>query len=103
MALYTSNLYGKITITDDAVRTVVGATTLESPGIYGLPGDKKFRRAIRVDARDNRIYIEVNVLLKYGVSIEAVTESLRGAIKYNVELFTGMNVEVVNINVLGIR
>ena len=116
MALYTSNLYGKILVTDEAVRTVVGATALESYGIYGLhgwdaeqpskkkhPNEKAFKRAVRVDARENRIYIEVNVVLKYGVSVDAVTESLRSAIKYNVELFTGMHVEVININVLGIK
>ena len=113
MALATSNLYGKIVVTDSAVRTVVGATALESYGIYGFEGmressrkkviEKVFKRAIRIDMRDNRIYIEVNVIIKYGVSIDAVTESLRSAIKYNVELFTGMNVEVVNINVLGIK
>lgn len=113
MALHTSNLYGKILITDNAVRTVVGATTMESYGIYGFNGSqdtingksaaKIFKRAIRIDARDNRIYIEVSIILKYGVSVDAVTESLRSAIKYNVELFAGMPVEVININVTGIR
>ena len=113
MSLYTSNLYGKLLITDDAVRTAAGATALESYGVFGLYGwryDAKkkkplgnFKKAIRIDARDNRIYIEINVILKYGVSIDAVTESLRGAIRYNVELFTGMTVEVININVLGIK
>ena len=114
MALYTSNLYGKILVTDEAVRTVVGATALESYGVFGLagwtreekngkPNNKSFKKAIRVDVRDNRIYIEVNVVLKYDVSFDAVTESLRGAIKYNTELFAGMPVEVINVNVLGIR
>jgi len=113
MALCTSNLYGKINISSGAVRTVVGATALETSGVYGLKGlmrsnggkDTKgsLKRAVRVDLRDNRIYIEVSVALKYGVSIDAVTESMRSAIKYNVELFTGMPVEVININVLGIK
>ena len=114
MALYTSNLYGKILVTDEAVRTVVGATALESYGVNGLygwtynvekgkPSKGDFKRAVRVDTRDNRIFIELNVILKYGMSVDAVTVSLRGAIKYNVELFTGMPVEVININVLGIK
>ena len=114
MALYTSNLYGKILVTDEAVRTVVGATALESYGVNSLygwtheiargkPKQGTFKRAVRVDTRDNRIFIEISIILKYGVSVDAVTESLRGAIKYNVELFTGMPVEVININVLGIK
>lgn len=115
MALNTSNLYGKIHVTDDAIRTVAGATALESYGIYGLHGKVHeltagkniskgtFKRAVRVDTKDNRIYIEINVILKYGITIDAVAETVRSAIKYNVESFTGMSVECININVLGIK
>jgi len=112
MALYTSNLYGKILITDESVRTVAGAAALESYGVDRLAGishakgghtRKNFKRSVRIDTRDNRIYIEINVILKYGVSVDATVESLRGAIKYNVGLFSGMPVEVININVLGIE
>jgi len=115
MALNTSNLYGKIHVTDDAIRTVAGATALETYGIYGLHGKSHelvagktvrkgtFRRAVRVDTKDNRIFIEIGVILKYGVSIDVVAEQVRSAIKYNVESFTGMPVECININVLGIK
>lgn len=115
MAVNTSNLYGKIHVTDDAIRTVAGATALESYGIYGLHGKVHeltagktinkgtFKRAVRVDTKDNRIYIEINVILKYGVSVDAIAESVRNAIKYNVESFAGMLVECININVLGIK
>ena len=115
MALNTSNLYGKIHVTDNAIRTVAGATALESYGIYGLHGKvheltagkhiskRTFKNAVRVDTKDNRIYIEISVILKYGVSIDVVSEQLRSAIKYNVESFAGMAVECININVLGIK
>jgi uncharacterized alkaline shock family protein YloU len=115
MALNTSNLYGKIHVTDDAIRTVAGATALEAYGVYGLHGNVRelivgksinkgtFKRAVRVDTKDNRIYLEIGVILKYGVSIDAVAEAVRSAIKYNVESFTGMPVECININVLGIK
>ena len=51
----------------------------------------------------NRIYVDVYVIMKYGVSINAVAESLKEAIKYKVEVFTGMIVDTVNVNVLGIK
>ena len=51
----------------------------------------------------NRIFIDVYVLIKYGVSIEAVAESLKEAIKYKVEKFTGMIVDTVNVNVMGLK
>ena len=51
----------------------------------------------------NRIYIDVYVVIKYGVSINAVAESLKEAIKYKVEAFTGMIVSMVNVNVVGVK
>lgn len=102
MALRTSNLYGKILVSDEAVRTVVGTSVLECYGIWGL-GNRKIKRAVRIHSINNRIYIEVNVYLCFGVNIDAVIESVRSAIKYNVQNFSGMIVEVINVNVMGIK
>jgi len=93
----TSNLYGKIIISNSAVKHVVNATASECYGVA-------FARAKKCSCSEsNRIEVAVDIYLKFGVSIDAVIESLRRAIKYNVETFTGMIVECVNINVLGIR
>ena len=42
-------------------------------------------------------------MMKYGVSINAVDESLKEEIKYKVEKFTGMIVDTVNVNVIGVK
>ena len=42
-------------------------------------------------------------ILKYGVSIGTVTDNLKSTVKYGVEQFTGMIVDSVNINVVGVR
>ena len=60
-------------------------------------------KGVRVATSGNRIFIDVYVLIKYGVSIEAVAESLKEAIKYKVEKFTGMIVDTVNVNVMGLK
>lgn len=52
---------------------------------------------------DNMIFIDIFVVLKLGVSVEAVTESLKSTVKYSVESFTGMRVKNVNVNVVGLR
>ena len=41
--------------------------------------------------------------MKYGVSISAVSESLKKSVKYSVENFTGMIVDSVNVHVVGVR
>jgi len=51
----------------------------------------------------NRIDVSIILYLRFGVTIDPVIESIRRAVKYNVETFTGMTVDIVNIDVCGIR
>ena len=60
-------------------------------------------KGIKVTTSGNRIYVDAYVIVKYGVSINAVAESLKEAIKYKVEGFTGMIVNTVNVNVIGVK
>ena len=90
MSVNTSNAYGKISISDLAIAKVASHTAMEC---YGT----------KVTTSGNRIYIDVYVMMKYGVSINAVAESLKEAIKYKVEKFTGMIVDTVNVNVIGVK
>jgi uncharacterized alkaline shock family protein YloU len=113
--LRTSNLYGRITVLDRAICNVAGATVLECYGVWGLSNKNSeswhkncvkrqhFGRAVRVTTVNNYLRIDLNIVLKFGVSIEAVVESIRSAVKYNVENFCGMTVEYININILGIQ
>ena len=95
MAPRTSNLYGKIVITKSAIKHVVLASSKECYGVAKVRGAK-------VTCVDNRIFVNVAFWLKFGVTIDPIIESIRRTIKYNVENFTGMTVECVNIDVLGI-
>ena len=115
MAVNTNNAYGKISISDLAIAKVASHTAMESYGIVEMVS-RRFTdsfshllkkdgggRGIKVTTAGNRIYIDVYVIIKYGVSINAVAESLREAIKYKVEAFTGMIVDTVNVNVIGVK
>ena len=111
MSVNTNNAYGKISISDLAIAKVASHTAMESYGIVEMVS-RRFTdslkkdgtgRGIKVTTSGNRIYVDVYVIMKYGVSINAVAESLKEAIKYKVEVFTGMIVDTVNVNVLGIK
>ena len=111
MSVNTNNAYGKISISDLALAKVASHTAMESYGIVEMVS-RRFTdslkkdsagRGIKVTTSGNRIYVDVYVIMKYGVSINAVAESLKEAIKYKVEVFTGMLVDTVNVNVLGIK
>jgi uncharacterized alkaline shock family protein YloU len=115
MSVNTANAYGRMFISDTAIATVAGFTALECYGVIDLVSKKlsdnfaqlfnkePLSRGVKVLTVDNRIYIDLYVILKYGVSISAVAESLKRAVKYRVENFTGMLVDSVNVNVIGVR
>lgn len=115
MSVNTSNAYGKISISDLAIAKIASHTALECYGIVEMVS-RRFTdslaellrkdpggRGVKVTTFGNRIYIDVYVIIKYGVSISAVADSLKEAIKYKVEYFTGMIVDTVNVNVIGVK
>jgi uncharacterized alkaline shock family protein YloU len=107
----TSNLYGKIIIKKRAIRHTVVETCKEQYGIAAVGKRIKTKygerisehNAVKVSCTGNYIDISVKLYLKFGVTIDPVIENTRRAIKHNVESFTGMTVECVNIDVLGIQ
>ena len=106
---------GKISISDSAIAKVAKNAALECYGIVDTSSRKLTDslsellkkqpdgRGIKVVTSGDRIFIDVNVIIKYGVSINAVAESLKEGVKYKVEKFTGMIVDTVNVNVIGVK
>lgn len=115
MSVNTSNVYGKISISDQAIAKVAKNAALECYGIVDTAsrniGDSLSEllrkqpdgRGIKIVTAGDRIFIDVNVIIKYGVSINAVAESLKEGVKYKVERFTGMIVDTVNVNIIGVK
>ncbi len=115
MAVKTTNKLGKIIVSDDAVTMVANYAASECYGVVDLVSRRVtdsfaqlFKsntntRGIKVTCDNHHIYIDVFAILKSGVSVEAVKESLERTVTYSVEYFTGMRVKKVNINIVGIR
>lgn len=115
MAVKTSNAYGKISISDNAIAKVVARASLECYGIVELVSaklsdslasllkKKNTTKGVKIVTVGDRIFIDVYVVIKFGVSISAVAESLKDAIKYKTEKFTGMIVDTVNVNITGVK
>jgi len=114
MSVNTHNTYGKISISDKAIAKVALKATLDCYGIVETVSNKfsdsisevlKFdtTKGVKVSTLDDRIYIDLFVMIKFGVSISAVAESLKQTVKYAVENFTGMIVDTVNVNIVGVK
>lgn len=114
MAVTTNNAFGRISISDLAIAKVASHSAMESYGIAEMVSRRLTdkialllkkeapTKGVKVTTSGNRIYIDVYVMMTFGVSIDAVGESLKEAIKYKVEAFTGMIVDTVNVTVVGV-
>ena len=109
------NEKGRITISSDVIATIVGISAEQCYGIVGMSlksaGDgiakllhlDSYHKGIKVHMKDDKIDIDMFVIVEYGVSINAVAQSAKETIKYNVEKFTGLKVDKVNVSVQGVR
>lgn len=115
MSVRTVNAYGDISITDETVAQIAGKITEECYGVVETVSrrftdsiadlfhkDSK-SRGVKISTVNDRIYIDLFVVLKFGTNIQAVADSIRSTVKYGVENFTGMVVSKVNINVIGMK
>lgn len=115
MALHTTNIYGNISITDDAVAMLIGKVTRDCYGVAELVSRRlsdsvlmifnkePISKGIKLLTMDNRIFIDLYILVFDGVNVEAVVASLKSAIVYHVEHFTGMRVKRVDVHVVGMK
>ena len=107
--------FGEIQIDNEVIAQYAGSSAIESFGVVGMASvtvkdgfarllkRDSLSRGVNIFIDDNRITIELHIIVSYGVSISAVAENLMSNVKYKVEEFTGMKVERLNIFVEGVR
>ncbi len=108
--------FGIITIDPEVIAQYAGSVAVECFGIVGMAAvsmkdglvrllkKESLTKGIQVSiSDDNKITLNFHVIVSYGVSISAVTENLISNVKYQVEAFTGMSVDKINIYIEGVR
>lgn len=107
--------YGRVLIDTDVIAIYAGSVAVECFGIVGMAAvnvkDGLVRllkrdylnHGINVILKDNKIHLDFHVIVSYGVSISTVSDNLISTVKYQVEEFTGMKIEKINIFVEGVR
>ena len=106
---------GRIEVTPAAIATLAGRAIEQSYGVVGLasrhsrPGLAELLRreeqhkGVQVTFADDRVVIDLYVILEYGTRISEVAYQLMSAVKFAVESALEMPVVEVNVNVQGIR
>ncbi len=107
--------FGKILVDSEVVATYAGSVAVECFGIVGMAAVNMKDGIVKLLKRDylqhgidvvfnnNKIVLNFHVIVSYGVSINTVADNLINTVKYQVEEFTGMEIEKINIFVEGVR
>lgn len=115
MSVKTNNIYGKIVISDSTITKFISQIAMDCYGIVELAPRSPFEsvfgflrfssnvKGVKVHSKGDRIFIDIAIIVKYGISIKAVVEAIKESIKYKVERFTGMLVDTINVKVLGVK
>lgn len=72
-------------------------------GIVGLLKKDSMAKGIQVRMENNKLTINLHIIIAYGVSIMAVANNLMSEVKYRVEQFAGLDVEQVNVYIEGVK
>ena len=83
---------------------VVGMAAMNvKDGFVGLLKKDSASKGITVKVENNKMTLNLHIIVAFGVSIMAVAYILMSEVKYNVEQFTGVDVEKVNVYIEGVK
>lgn len=106
---------GEITIDLDVLKKYAGSAAVECFGVVGMASvnmkdglvkllkKESISHGVNVEIVENRININLHIVVSYGVSISAVSDNLINDVAYKVEEFTGMTVNRITVYVEGVR
>jgi|PlaIllAssembly_1097288.scaffolds.fasta_scaffold1066000_2 uncharacterized alkaline shock family protein YloU len=105
---------GDIRISHQAVSALASQAALRSYGVVGMaargwfeswmhPTAKDPRQGVDVRVIEDKLSLDVYVILEYGTRISTVADSVAHAVRYTVEKTFHLPVEAVNIHVQGLR
>lgn len=106
---------GYIAIDEHVVGTIAGMTATECYGVVGMAAKNisdgvvsllkkdNLSKGVKIYIDDNKISVDMHVIIEYGVKISVVAESIMSTVKYTIENLTGLEVEYVKVFVESVR
>lgn len=108
-----SDELGNIHISEEVLAGIAAAAALEVDGVSSLAanlgsdiaellGKKNLAKGVRVKTEEDKVEVELSVLIAYGHTIPQVGKAIQDGVKAAIESMTGLEVSSVNVNVGGI-
>jgi len=103
-----------VRISSDVIAVITSIISSDVPGVAGMSGGvvggiaerlgrRDITKGIKVEVNEDRVSIDLDVIVEYGKPIVESTDKLKKEIRTNVEKTTGLKVDAININVQGIN
>ena len=111
----TENEKDGVQISNDVIAVIAGMASSEIDGIAGMSsgivggiterlGLKDASKGVKIDLVDeDKISIELSIIIEVGVEIKKVVKELQQKVRTDVEKTTGLKVDSINVQVLGIN
>ena len=106
---------GRIEVSLEAVAGLAGGAVLECYGVVGMARPTLYsgladvlqrehrRRGVQVQVVEQRIIVDLYVVLEYGLRISEVAHNIMENVKFRVEKALGVPIDEVNVHVQGLR
>ena len=101
-------------ISNDVIAVIAGVAVSEVSGVANmaggfaggisevLSGKKNMAKGIKVEKTEDKVKIDVNIIVEYGTRIPDIAFEIQNRVKTAVENMTGMDVTEVNVHVQGV-
>lgn len=108
-----SDELGNIHISEEVLAAIAAAAALEVEAVSSLAGNlggdiaellgkKNLAKGVHVKMEDDKVEVNLSVLMHYGNTIPEMGKAVQDGVKQAIESMTGLEVSVVNVNVGGI-
>lgn len=105
---------GAVKISDDVISIIAGVATTEvegvlemnggiTAGITDMLGMKNLSKGVKVELREESVLVDLYIVIKYGLKLDEVGSKVQENVKNAIETMTGMEVEEVNVNIVGVK
>ena len=105
---------GNVSFANDVLAIIAGLAASEIEGVAGMSGGlaggiaemlgrKNLAKGIKISINEKLITVDINMVVTYGFKLHEVSRKVQANVIKAIETMTGLAVDKVNINVLGIQ
>lgn len=116
MSLQLSTELGSIHVTDHCIAVLAGSAALDCYGLVGMAsrkglkdgiaellGRENMSRGVEVRRENDRLHIDLHIIVSYGTKISEVAHNIQSKVKYVLNHVIGLQVNEVHIFVQDVR